>query len=396
MTKSSSLPLIRLQKGRSARFRAGHPWVFSNEIEMTPEAKALPLGSLVRLEDAGAEPLGLAYFNPRSLIAARLLTRESASQIDAGFLANRLKQALSLRESLFDRPYYRLIHAEADQLPGLIVDRFNDVISVQANTAGVEMLRPILLEAIESLLAPRVIVWDGSSSIRQLEGLEPGFDVLKGTLSGPIEVEENGAFFAADPGEGQKTGWFYDQRPNRAFAAKLARGRRVLDLYSYAGGFGVLAACHGAASVLCADRSQTALDLASIAAKRNGVADKVGFEKSEAFEFLEKAAQRGDKFDLVIADPPAFVKSKKDFAQGAKGYRKLSRLAQALVDPGGFLVLASCSHHMPPDQFLAECVQGIGRRTGRLLHQGGAGPDHPVHPHLPESAYLKALFFQLD
>lgn len=392
----NAIPLICLQKGRSSRLRAGHPWVFSNEIEMTPEVKALPPGGLVRLQDAGAEPLGLAYFNPHSLIAARVLSRESFRQIGVSFLADRLKKALALRDSLFDRPYYRLVHAEADGLPGIVIDRFDETLSIQANTAGAEALRRPLLEALDNVLSPKIVVWDGSSPVRRLEGLEPCFEILKGKLDAPIEIEENGAIYFAAPGEGQKTGWFFDQRPNRALAARLANGRRVLDLYSYAGGFGVLAATKGASSVLCADRSATALDLARKAGERNGIADKMDFEKTEAFDYLEKAAARGEKFGLVIADPPAFVKSKKDLAQGAKGYRKLARLAQELVEPGGFLVLASCSHHMTPEMFLKESVQGLGRRQGRILHQGGAGPDHPVHPLLPESAYLKALFFQLD
>ncbi|CAA6604097.1 Predicted SAM-dependent methyltransferase (fragment) [Rhodospirillaceae bacterium LM-1] len=396
MTKPDSLPPIRLQKGRSSRLRAGHPWIFSNEVEMTEQAKSLAPGSLVRLVDAGDEALGSAYFNPHSLIAARLLTRDPCQPIDGHFIKSLIEQSLKLRDSLFERPYYRLIHAEADLLPGLIIDRFDDIVTIQANSAGAETLRPLLLEALEALLSPRVIIWDASSPIRRLEGLESGFEVLKGQLDGPFELSENGAVFLADPNAGQKTGWFYDQRPNRAMAARLAKGRRVLDLYSYAGGFGVLAALNGAESVLCADRSEQALSLARLAGDKNGVGDKMAFEKTEAFDYLEKAASKGEKFGLVIADPPAFVKSKKDLAQGAKGYRKLARLCQALVEPGGFLVLASCSHHMTPEMFLKECVQGLGRRQGRILHQGFAGPDHPVHPHLPESAYLKALFFQLD
>jgi 23S rRNA (cytosine1962-C5)-methyltransferase len=396
MENTASLPLIRFQKGRSSRFRSGHPWVFSNEIDMTSEAKALPPGSLVRLEDAGAEPLGLAYFNPKSLIAARFLSPESDRPVGPEFLKGRLQKALSLRESLFERPFYRLAHAEADRLPGLAIDRFGPVVTVQANTAGAEMLKPALLAALDELLAPESIVWDATSPIRKLEDLEPYFELVRGSLPAPIEVEENGAVFFAHPGEGQKTGWFYDQRPNRAFAARLAGGKRVLDLYSYAGGFGVLAALSGAASALCVDRSDTALGLARLAAERNGVLGKMDFQKAEAFDFLEEAARKGETFDLVLADPPAFVKSKKDFAQGAKGYRKLARLCQGLVKPGGFLMMASCSHHMPPDEFLKECAQAIGRRPARLIHQGGAGPDHPVHPQLPESAYLKALFFQLD
>lgn len=396
MTTPPAHPLIRLQKGRSSRLRHGHPWVFSNEIEMTPEAKSLPPGTLVRLEDAGGEVLGIAYFNPHSLIAARVLSRDPDARIDSEFIKSLINQALILRDSLFGSPYYRLIHAEADQLPGLVIDRFGDTVSIQANTAGVEALKRPILEAVDALLAPRTVFWDGSSPVRKHEGLDGVFETVKGLAGQPIPIIENGAVFFAAPGDGQKTGWFYDQRPNRALAAALAQDRDVLDLYSYAGGFGVLCALKGARSVICADRSETALELARKAASENGVEAKMSFEKSEAFDYLEKAAQAGKRFGLVIADPPAFVKSKKDFAQGAKGYRKLAKLAQAVVEPKGFLLMASCSHHMPPDQFLSECVQGLGKRTGRVLFQGGAGMDHPVHPQLPESAYLKAVLMQLD
>ncbi|MBF0166698.1 MAG: class I SAM-dependent rRNA methyltransferase [Alphaproteobacteria bacterium] len=392
----ASLPLLRLQKGRSSRLRAGHPWVFSNEIDMDARAKALAPGSLVRLQDAGDEILGTAYFNPHSLIAARLLSRNPDQVIDSAFIAQRIRQALALRETLFDRPFYRLIHAEADGLPGLIIDRFNDHLTVQANSAGAENLRPLILDSLETVLAPAGILWDGSSPVRRLEGLETCYETITGSFESPLEIEENGAFFFAHPGEGQKTGWFFDQRPNRALAANLSKGKSVLDLYSYAGGFGVLAACQGATQVQCVDRSAPALEMAQKAAERNGVAAKISYEKADIFEFLEQAGKRPERFGLVIADPPAFVKSKKDLAQGARGYRKLARLAASLVEPEGFLVIASCSHHMPLELFQSEVIQGINRRSGRILAQGGAGPDHPVHPQLPESAYLKALFLQLD
>ena len=391
-------PRLKLLKGHSRRLRAGHPWVFSNEIEMTPAAKGLEPGSLVTLIDAGDEALGVATFNPHSLIAARLLSRAPDARIDAAFLAGRLRHALALREALFAEPCYRLIHAEADGLPGLIVDRYGDVVALQVNTAGMERLTEPLLEALDEVLAPRAVALINDSTVRGLEGLDSYSRVAKGEIDGPVPVRENGATFFADMAGGQKTGWFYDQRDNRAFVARLAPGRRVIDVYSYAGGFGVLAAVSGASEVVLVDRSDHALDLGRQAAEAGNVADRCHFAKAEAFAELERLAAAGERFGVVIADPPAFVKSRKTVAQGAKGYRKLARLAAALVEPGGFLFIASCSHHMEVDAFHTEIAHGIAQagRSGRILRSAGAGPDHPLHPMVPESAYLKALVLQLD
>jgi 23S rRNA (cytosine1962-C5)-methyltransferase len=389
-------PAIRLMKGRSKRLRAGHPWVFSNEIEMTAEAKALPAGSLVTLIDAGDERLGVATFNPHSLIAARLLSRRPGDVVDAGFLAARLERARALREALFDGPYYRLIHSEADRLPGLVIDRYGDVVAVQTNTAGMERLLPELLDALGRVLVPRAVVLRNDSPVRQLEGLPAYHRIAAGELDGPVELVENGCRFLADLTEGQKTGWFYDQRDNRAFMAHLGRGRRVLDVYTYAGGFAVQAAKAGAAEVTAIDRSEGSLALADRAAGLNGVT--VRTVRAEAFAEMARLDAAGERFGVVVADPPAFVKSKKDLHSGAKGYRKMARLAAALVEPGGFLFTASCSHHMPAELFAEEIAHGLALagRSGRILRSAGAAADHPVDPHLPESAYLKALMLQLD
>lgn len=393
-----TLPRITILKGRSSRLRRGHPWLFSNEVDMTAEAKALPRGSLVALVDAGGEVLGQATFNPHSLIAARLLHGDAAAPIDAAFFVTRLKAALALRQRLFDQPYYRLVHSEADALPGLIVDRYGDVLSVQLNTAGMDRLREPLLEALHTLLAPRAIVLRNDSPVRGLEGLEIEHGLAAGSIDGPVEIVENGTRFLADITTGQKTGWFFDQRPNRAFIAGLAVGAATLDVYSYAGGFGLTALVRGATSALLVDRSEEALGLARQAAALNGVADRLETRCGDGFKVMETLAAEGRRFGAVIADPPAFVKTRKDLAAGAKGYRKMARLAAPLVQPGGFLLCGSCSHHMPAEQFFEEVSQGIGQagRQGRLLWSHGAGPDHPIHPHLPESAYLKALVFQLD
>ncbi len=363
---------------------------------MTPEVKALPPGSLVQLIDAGDEKLGTATFNPHCLIAARVICRDPTKAIDVDFLATRLALARNLRDDLFGHPHYRLIHSEADGLPGLIIDRYGDVVSVQANTAGMELLEPVILAALDRVLDPRAVLMRNDSPVRGLEGLALERRVAKGTLDGPVELMENGLRFLADLGEGQKTGWFFDQRDNRAFAATLAKGRTVLDLYSYAGGFAVAAASAGATAVTAVDRSAECLELAEQSAKLNGLS--IQTVRAEVFAEMERLAAGGHKFGLVVADPPAFVKSRKDLGVGAKGYRKMARLAAALVEPGGFLVTASCSHHMPLDRFIEEITHGLDTagRSARILRIAGAGPDHPLHPHLPESAYLKAMVMQVD
>jgi 23S rRNA (cytosine1962-C5)-methyltransferase len=363
---------------------------------MDEAAKALPRGSLVTLVDAGAERLGVATFNPHSLIAARLLSRDPDTVIDRGFLAGRLRAALALRERMFDRPFYRLIHAEADGLPGLVIDRFGDVVSVQTNTAGMDRLLPDLLAVLDEIFAPRAVVLNNDSAARHLEGLEPEHRVAAGHIDGAVELEENGVRFLADPLGGQKTGWFFDQRDNRAFVARFAPGRRVLDVYSYCGGFAVQAACAGAAEVIAVDRSEDALALAARAAALNGVT--IATARAEAYAEMERLGRAGERFGVVVVDPPAFVKSRKDLGAGAKGYRKMVRLAAPLVEPGGILFAASCSHHMPAERFAEEVAHGLSlaKRSGRILRSAGAAADHPVHPWLPESAYLKAQVIQLD
>jgi 23S rRNA (cytosine1962-C5)-methyltransferase len=391
-------PTLRLLPGRHKRLKHGHPWAYSNEIAMDAPAKALAPGTVVALESAEGESLGAAFFNPHSLVAARLLARDARAAIDRGFLAARLRAALALRETLYREPYYRLVHAEADGLPGLAIDRYGEVLACQVNAAGIERLRGELLAALEDVLAPRVVVLRNDSPVRALEGLELSVEIAKGELAAPVMLVENGCRFLADLAGGQKTGWFFDQRDNRAFVAALARGRRVLDLYCYSGGFAIAAAAAGAQEVLAIDRSEAALALAAKAAALNGVEARCRFERGQAFGETERLVREGARFELVICDPPAFVKSKRDLAAGAKGYRKLARLAAQLAAPGGFVFLASCSHNLEPERFAEEIRRGLAQagRSGRVLRSAGAAPDHPVHPFLPESAYLKAQLLQLD
>src|SRR5476649_322688 len=310
------LPSVILRSGEDRRVRDGHPWAFSNEILIDVDSKAIPPGSVAILRAPGGQALGLVTFNPHSLIAARLLTTNPEATVDALFFGRRLANAMALRDRLIGVPYYRLIHAEADGIPGVIVDRFGDALVVQVNSAGMDALTPVLLEALEAELSPRTIVLKNDSPVRELEGLKREVTVVKGDGEGTIELIENGAKFVADLSGGQKTGWFYDQRDNRRFVASLAKDANVLDTYCYSGGFGVLAAKEGAKSVICIDRSAAALDPAREAAKLNGVDKIVSFEKSEVFDALEKLnGTHSRKFDVVICDPPAFVKSRKDIKE---------------------------------------------------------------------------------
>jgi 23S rRNA (cytosine1962-C5)-methyltransferase len=390
------LPRIALNaqaaKRRSAR---GAPWIFSNDLEMTPMARALSPGSVVQITEPSTRILGTYHFNPHTLIAARLLTRSTGRAIDAKFYADKLERALSLRERLFDVPYYRLVHAEGDMLPGLVIDRYDDVLVVQANTAGMEADRAAITTALKRVVKPKSILWAANSASREFEGLEPVDDVVLGDAPGPLTLIENGLTFHCDPVGGQKTGWFFDHRLNRMFVANLARGHTLLDLYSYAGAFGITAAKAGAASVLSVDRSEPALALAAQSAATNGVESNWRCETSEVFKWLESATTR---FDVVMADPPAFAKAKKDVPAATKGYEKLARMAAQRVNAGGFLCLASCSQHITMETFQNASAEGIreGGRAAQLIHSAGAGPDHPVHPLLVQMAYLKFVVYRLD
>ena len=388
-------PLIRLAPGADRRVKAGHPWAFSNEVTMTPALRALPPGTPVRLEGDDGVKHGVWHFNPHSLIAARRLDGNPAAAIDAGWYQARLAACLALRERLFDAPFYRLVHAEADGLPGLVIDRYGDAVAIQANTAGMDAAMSHILAALNALFGPRLVVARNDSAVRKLEGLGESVTALQG--AGPAMVEESGLRFPVDLLSGQKTGWFFDQRANRAMVARLCRGRTMLDAFCHTGGFGLAAAAAGAAQVTLLDRSEHALDLAMQAARLAGFADRVTPQKAEALEHLEKMTVSGRSFDVVVADPPAFAKSRKDHPAAMRGYGKLARLAAGLVAKDGFLFIASCSHHVSPGDFTDAVGWGIhkAKREARLLATVGAGPDHPVHPGLPESAYLKGLLLHL-
>ncbi|RMG27610.1 MAG: class I SAM-dependent rRNA methyltransferase [Gammaproteobacteria bacterium] len=397
MSMAGTLPTLRLRPREDRRLRAGHPWIYSNEVDTraTP-LKAFAPGELAVVVDARGRALGLAYVNPRTLIAARLLTRRTDTPIDRRFFVQRLTRALRLRDLCLGRPYYRWVHAEADDLPGLVVDRYGEYLVLQVNTAGMERLRPQLLAALEEVLPARGLVLRNDGAARALEGL-PGELEVRGTVPERVLLEEDGAVFETSLFRGQKTGWFYDQADNRRRLARYVHGRRVLDLFGYAGAWSIQALRRGAREALCVDSSATALELARANAERNGVADRLVVHEGDAFATLRALEAAGERFDLVIADPPAFIPRRKDLATGTAAYVRLNRLALRLVADPGFLVTCSCSHHLSLEAFrqvVRRAASQAGRRV-RLLETGHQGPDHPVHPALPESDYLKCLYLHV-
>ncbi|MCT8504677.1 class I SAM-dependent rRNA methyltransferase [Chromohalobacter salexigens] len=385
---------LRLKKNADRRLKAGHLWLYSNEIDIaTTPLKDFEPGAQAVIEAANGKPMGIAYVNPHSLICARIVSRDVDVRLDRSLLVHRFKQALSLRARMFAKPFYRLVYGEGDLLPGLIVDRFDDVLVVQLNTVGMDRLRDEIVAALEKVLAPRAIVFKNDSSGRRQEQLGDEVEVVYGELPDQVLLEENGVRFVVPVLDGQKTGWFFDHRANRAWLNGLVAGKRVLDVFSYVGGWGVQAAAHGASEVLCVDSSAQALERVAENAALNGLAEQVAVGEGEAFEALAALKAEGEQFDVIVLDPPAFIKKRKDIPNGERAYSRLNREAIRLLGRDGMLLSASCSMHLAPER-LMECVRGAVRhqdRHGQVIYQGHQGPDHPVHPAIPETAYLKAM-----
>lgn len=391
-------PEVRLRPGKSpTRLRHGFPWAFDNELVLDRRTKKIVPGTIVDLLDADRGPLGTAAFNPNSKIAARMLDRKIGVPVDKDFLNGRLTHALALREKLFDAPFYRLVHAEGDGLPGLVIDRFGEALVIQPNAAWAEVHLDPLVEAARTVTGCATIIKNASGRARALEGLDTENALLTGSTGGPLPVPMNGATYMADLEGGQKTGLFYDQRLNHAFAARLARGARVLDVFSHVGGFGLAALAGGAVSALAVDGSAAALTLAEEGAHRSGFSDRFGTRTGDAFAVMNELAAEKARFDLVICDPPAFAPARQALKAGLRAYEKTARQGAALVEPGGVLVLCSCSHAADLDAFRAASLRGVGKagRVAQVLHTGFAGPDHPVHAMLAETAYLKSIFLRL-
>ncbi|QPH53126.1 RSP_2647 family RNA methyltransferase [Pontivivens ytuae] len=390
-------PTVRLRPNRAPKLRFGFPWVYADELVLDRRTKALAPGTIATLEDAERRPVATVAVNPISKIPARVLDRDPEAEIGLDWLRDRLASALALRETLFDAPFYRLIHAEADGLPGVIIDRFGDAAAIQPNAAWAEALFDDLATALAEVTGVTTIVKNGTGRARTLEGLEEVTEVVRGTLDGPIPVPMNGATYMADLTGGQKTGLFYDQRPNHAFAARLAPGRRVLDVFSHVGGFALAALAAGAEHALSVDGSAPALALAEEGARAAHVGDRFTTHRGDAFDTMAGLASEGPRFDLVICDPPAFAPNKGALEKGLRAYERVARMGAALVAPGGYLVLCSCSHAADLARFREVSLRGVSKagRPAQLIHTGFAGPDHPTHPMLAESAYLKAIFLRL-
>jgi len=391
----SNLPHVILQKDQHRRLLAGHDWVYSNEIDnQKSRLKSFEPGSLVDYVSQHGKWVGRGYLNPYTLIAGRILTRQHNESIDERFLTKRIEAALALRSRLYPASFYRLIYGESDGLPGLVVDRFADVLVMQVGTAGMERLVERVVAALVQLTGARSIVLRNDSSTRELEGLSSEVRVIYGPDVSHADLQEGGVQFSIPVQTGQKTGWFFDQADNRSRLVRHLRGGRVLDVFAYLGAWGLRAAKCGATEVVCVDSSKGALAAIEETARRNGLKN-VRTEQGDAFDVLEALQTAGQTFETVIVDPPAFIKRRKDEKTGTAAYERINLLALKLVAPGGTLVSASCSHHLQRDEFI-RLVQRAARRAERglrLLEQGGQGPDHPVQPAMSETEYLKALYF---
>jgi 23S rRNA (cytosine1962-C5)-methyltransferase len=387
--------LLRLKKNEERRLRAGHVWIYSNEIDV----KATPLrnfsaGEEVIVETHQRAPLGTAYVNPHSLITARLFSRRAGEPLDTVLITRRLRAALALRVRLYPQPYYRLVFGESDQLPGLIADRFGDILVLQINTAGMAVKTDNIIAACQAAL-PDVqhILLRNDTPARETEGLEKHIAAALGSPPPVALIRENNARFHLPLWEGQKTGWFYDHRLNRTRLQTYAPGRRVLDVFSYLGAWGIQAAMQDANEVVCIDASSTAARFIQENAHLNQLQNKVRVIVEDAFNALKALVQAKESFDLIILDPPAFIKKQKDRKEGLLAYQRLNEAALKLLEPEGILITCSCSMHASHEDLL-QALRRAGQRTGselQLLERGHQGADHPVHPSIPETDYLKMM-----
>ena len=392
----AQLPALRLKRNDDRRLHAGHLWIFSNEVDtaQSPLVKFKP-GELVRVLAHNDRALGLAYVNPKSLIAARML--QTWKIPDVPWLAARIRTALGLRDRLYPKPYYRLVYGESDGLPGLVIDRYGSACVVQIGTAGMEELKSQIQAALSQVLRCEAVLFKNDSSAREMEGLPSYVETATGNFDQPALVMEDGLQFQAPLAEGQKTGWFFDQAANRRALSKYVRkGARVLDVFSYVGAWGVRAAHDGAREVTCVDSSAAALELAAANAERNGL--KIVARKGDAFEVLEDLVKQGARFDIVVIDPPAFAKRKKDLPKALAAYKRLNQLAIQAIASDGILVSCSCSFHVSAEDLqeaIAKAARGADKHV-QILEMGGQAPDHPVHPAIPETRYLKAYFCRVN
>lgn len=385
MTKTKTGTSVILKPQEDRRLRRGHLWVFSNEVKEAPAS--IQPGDVVQFLTDRGDLLGVGFYNPRSLIAGRLLDRHPV-EFDVPFFENRLKQAMELRESIYGGDAYRWVFGESDDLPGLVIDRYGDVCVLSSYCAGMDRLTETIVAAMKSIRPWKAIVLRNDNGARRLEGLEPEVKVLEGELETPHWFDVDGVRMAADLRTGQKTGFFFDQRDNTRRLATYAKEKNILDLFCHTGSVGLALAKAGASRVLGIDQSEKALALARTAAEANGFAPIMSFEKADVMEGFKPAAGR---YDMVICDPPSFAPGRKQVPAAVKAYARLNAMAMKSVSGGGLLATSSCSHHIDQEAFrkiLSRAAYESGRRV-RCLWWGGQAADHPVRLSIPETEYLK-------
>ena len=389
-------PILRLNPKAERRLKGGHLWVYSNEVDVaaTP-LKGLVAGSEVVVESSAGKALGAAVVSPEQLICARLFSRDANAMLDQSMLVHRLQVAQSGRELWYPHQCYRWVYGDSDGLPGLVIDRFGGVVVIQISSVAMEERRQAIIDAVNKVAKPHCIVLKNDGKLRAVEGLPEYVEVVQGALEDDCApLIENDTRFMAPVIHGQKTGWFYDHRENRAQLNRLVKGKRVLDVFSYVGGWGVQAANHGAAEVHCVDASAQALDWVEQNAALNGVAEQVQCWEGDAFAALRQMKDNGERFDVIVMDPPALIPKRKDIKAGEQAYHRLNSLAMRLLSKDGLLVAASCSMHLGEDR-LPDMLRIMGRELDRdvlIQHVGSQGADHPVVPAIPETRYLKAVF----
>ncbi|SBS36581.1 Ribosomal RNA large subunit methyltransferase I [Marinomonas spartinae] len=392
------MSVIRLKGQADRRLRAGHQWIYSNEVDTnkTPLKQFTP-GDQVVVETAQGKPLGIAMVNPNTLICGRLVSRSVDTVLNKSTLVHRIKIALSLREMVYPGPYYRLVFGDSDGLSGLVVDRFADILVIQISTAGMERLKNEIVEALQEVIKPSAILLKNDGKMRQIEGLETYVEEAFGTVPELVFLQENDVLFQAPVWDGQKTGWFYDHRENRKTMQGFCDGKRVLDVFSYVGGWGVQATAAGATDVTFIDASESALSHVDENLKLNQYEGDANLMHGDAFDAMQSLIDDKARFDVVVMDPPAFIARRKDIKAGEGAYHRANQLAMRLVAKGGVLVTGSCSMHLETNR-LHDIVRSNSRqleRFSQLIYRGTQAPDHPVHPAIEETEYLKALFYRI-
>ena len=387
---------ITLNKNEERRIKSGHPWVFSNEIRDVAGDRTA--GIAAELYDAAGGFIGVGHYNPHSLIAFRLVSRQREDIDTDEFYERRISAALAHRQTRYPGlSTFRAVYGESDFLPGLVVDKYGDYLSLQLLSAGMDSRRAQIVAALRKIFAPLGIIARNDVSVRKLEGLDEQVELLWGDVPESVHMEENGLTFQVNLREGQKTGGFLDQKENHLLLRGISAGKNVLDCFCYTGGWAVHAAAFGAASVLGIDISARAVAQAGSHARLNKTSDRVRFEECDAFERLRSLHQEGKRFGVIVMDPPAFVKSRKNIAEATKGYLTINRRALDLLEPGGYLITCSCSYHMGREAFRDLLVQAarLAKREVRLVATCSQAADHPVLLSFPESEYLKCFVLQV-